>query len=70
MESLLLSSELGGLSGISIIGDFGVEDKPTKTLLPSLSKIQNLPGTVGNGSASKALLFSSELIRFHPNSVR
>ena len=70
MESSILFSELGGLSGMRIIGDLGIEDNPIRILLPSLSNIQNLPGKEGRGRASKALDLSSDLILFQPNSVR
>ena len=55
---------------MSIIDDFGIEDKPINMLPPSLSKIQNLSIPDGNGKASIALDLSSDLILSQPKSVK
>ena len=70
MDSELRMSNSGGLSGMSNIGDVGIEESPIKRLLPSLSRIQYLPISEGKGSASIARDLSSDLIRSHPSSVK
>ncbi len=70
MESGLIISSWGGLSGINNIGDFGIEDNPINMFFPSLSKMQNLSFSDGKGRASIALDLSSERILSQPKSVK